>query len=76
MYTQSLVTANIKKNGKERISNKSVRISTIAVTSKTVKRDILKDVKSMRAEPCADLKVVVLTLTTKDETKEQERESC
>ena len=63
MFTLSSVTASIKKNAKENISVKSVSISMNAVTSKAVKRDILKDVENMHVETPANLNMTVLTLT-------------
>ena len=63
VYTLSLDTANLKKNLKESISNKSVTISRTAVKFKTVIKDILKDVKSMAVKMHAVSKVIVPTRT-------------
>ena len=62
MCTLSLDTVNTKKNAKENISVKSVSISMNAVTSKAVKRDILKDVENMHLDTPANLNMTVLTL--------------
>ena len=59
VYTLSLDTANLKKNVKQSISNKSVTIFRTAVKFKLVIKDILKDVKSMAVKLHAVSKVIV-----------------
>ena len=61
MFTLSLDNANLKKNVKESISNKSVTIFRTLVTFKTMIKDILKDFKRMAVNMHAVSKVIVPT---------------
>ena len=63
LFTLCLDIAIFKKNVKESISNKSVKIFRNAVTIKTVIKDILKDVKSIAVNMHTVSKVIIPTRT-------------